>query len=88
MPDPIHVIHGSCDGQFDHLVGRKVGELRQALAVAMNIPPNAITFVNGEQAQASLVLKPGDRVEFVKPARKKKKRHAGSSGSSSSVAAN
>lgn len=73
MTDPIQVIHGSCDGQFD-LAGRKVGELRQALAVAFNIPSNAITFVNGEQAQASLVLKPGDRVEFVKPARKKKEK--------------
>ncbi len=74
MPDPIHVIHGSCDGQFDHLVGRKVGELRQALAVAMNIPPNAVAFVNGEQAKASYVLEPGDRVEFLKPARKKKEK--------------
>lgn len=73
MPDPIQVIHGSCDGQFD-LAGRKVGELRQALAVAFNIPTNAITFVNGEQAKASYVLKPGDRVEFVKPARKKKEK--------------
>lgn len=74
MSDPIHVIHGSCDGQFDHLAGRKVGELRQALAVAFNIPPNAVAFVNGEQVKASHVLKPGDRVEFVKPARKKKEK--------------
>ena len=37
MPTPIHVIHGSCDGQFD-LAGRKVGELRQALASIFNIP--------------------------------------------------
>lgn len=73
MPDPIHVSHGSCDGQFD-LAGRKVGELRQALAVAFNIPTNAITFVNGKKAKASVVLKPGDRVEFVKPARKKKEK--------------
>lgn len=73
MPDPIQVIHGSCDGQFD-LAGRKVGELRQALAVAFNIPTNAVTFVNGEQAKASLVLEPGDRVEFVKPARMKKEK--------------
>jgi|GEM_PF-4102351 len=73
MPDPIHVIHGSCDGQFD-LAGRKVGEVRQALAVAMSIPPNGVAFVNGEQAKASYVLEPGDRVEFVKPARKKKEK--------------
>lgn len=39
-----------------------------------NIPASAITFVNGEKAKASLVLKPGDRVEFVKPARKKKEK--------------
>lgn len=73
MPAPIHVIHGSCDGQFD-LAGRKVGELRQALASIFNIPSNAITFVNGEVAKASYILKPGDRVEFVKSARKKKEK--------------
>lgn len=73
MPDSIQVIHGSCDGQFD-LAGRNVRELRQALAVAFNIPSNAITFVNGEEAKASLVLEPGDRVEFVKSARKKKEK--------------
>jgi hypothetical protein len=73
MPDPIHVIHGSCDGHFD-LAGRKVGELRQALATIFNIPTNAITFVDGEQAKASYVLEPGDRVEFVKPALKKKEK--------------
>lgn len=69
MPDPIHVIQGSCDGQFD-LAGRTVGDLRKALAVAFNIPTNAVAFVNGEQANASYVLMPGDQVEFVKPARK------------------
>jgi hypothetical protein len=73
MPDPIHVIHGSCDGQFD-LAGRKIGELRQALATAFNIPSNAVAFVNGKQAKASVVLEPGDRVEFVKPTRKKKEK--------------
>ncbi len=73
MPDRIQVIHGSCDGQFD-LAGRKVGELRQALAVAFNIPSNAVAFVNGEKATASYILKPGDRVEFVKSARKKKEK--------------
>jgi hypothetical protein len=41
---------------------------------AFNIPTNAITFVNGEEAKASYVLKPGDRVEFVKLARKKKEK--------------
>lgn len=63
MPDPIHVVHGSCDGQ-----------LRESLATVFNIPSNAITFVNGEVAEASHVLNPGDRVEFVKPARKKKEK--------------
>jgi hypothetical protein len=73
LPDPIHVIHGSADGQFD-LAGRKVGDLQQALTTAFNIPSNAVNFVNGEKAKASVVLKPGDRVEFVKPARKKKEK--------------
>lgn len=73
MPNPIHVIFGSADGQFD-LVGRKVGELRRALATAFNIPTNAVAFVNGEQVNASYVLEPGDRVEFVKPAPKKKEK--------------
>lgn len=74
MTTPIHVVHGSCDGQFDHLAGRSVGQLRQALASIFNIPSNAITFVNGEEAKTSYVLNPGDRVEFVKPARKKKEK--------------
>lgn len=74
MPTPIYVIHGSCDGQFDHIAGRTVGDLRKALAVAFNIPTNAVAFVNGEEAKASYVLMPGDRVEFVKPARKKKEK--------------
>lgn len=73
MPDLIHVIHGSCDGQFD-LVGRTVGVLRRALATAFSIPTNAVAFVNGEQAKASLVLEPGDQVEFIKPSRKKKEK--------------
>lgn len=38
MPASIHVVHGSCDGQFDHLAGRSVGELRRALASIFNIP--------------------------------------------------
>jgi len=44
------------------------------LATAFNIPSNAITFVNGEEAKASYILNPGDRVEFVKSARKKKEK--------------
>jgi hypothetical protein len=74
MPTPIHVVHGSCDGQFDHLAGRSVGELRRALATAFNIPLNAITFVNGEVAKASQMLQPGDRVEFVKKAKRRKEK--------------
>jgi hypothetical protein len=70
MPDPIQVIHGSAEGQFD-LAGRKVGEVRRALATAFNIASNAVAFVNGEEAKASYTLMPGDRVEFVKQARKK-----------------
>lgn len=73
MPDPIHVIFGSADGEFD-FAGQKLGEVRRALATAFNIPSNAVAFVNGEKAKASVVLNPGDRVEFVKPARMKKEK--------------
>lgn len=73
MPAPIHVIQGSSEGRFD-LAGRKLGEVRRALTTAFNIPSNAVAFVNGEQDKASYVLEPGDRVEFVNPARKKKEK--------------
>ena len=53
------------------LVGRAVGELKKALAYALHIPADAISFGSGREASSNLSLKPGDSVEFLKKAKRK-----------------
>ena len=53
------------------IAGKSVGEVRQALKEPLNIDPRALALVNGREASASLVLKEGDQLEFVRLAGEK-----------------
>jgi len=53
------------------IAGKSVGEVRQALKEPLNIDPRALALVNGRNASASLVLKEGDQLEFVRLAGEK-----------------
>ena len=49
------------------LAGKTVAEVRAMLAQALNIDPNAVPMVDGQQVEGSHVLGDGQEVEFVKP---------------------
>ena len=53
------------------IAGKSVREVRQALKEPLNIDPRALALVNGREASASLVLKEGDQLEFVRLAGEK-----------------
>ena len=53
------------------IAGKSVGEVRQTLKEPLNIDPRALALVNGREASASLVLKEGDQLEFVRLAGEK-----------------
>lgn len=54
------------------LAGRSVAEARAALAGALNIDPRSMAVVNGQPVESeALVLRPGDRIEFVRLAGQK-----------------
>lgn len=68
----IRVSCGASSGQFD-VAGRKVGEVADFLREVLNVSKMASGVVNGEAVEDSYVLKPGDVLEFLKPAGKKGK---------------
>ena len=54
------------------LAGRTVGQAREALAGSLNIDPRSAALVNGELVEeAEAILRPGDRLEFVRLAGQK-----------------
>jgi len=61
----VKVIHGANDGVFD-VAGCPVFSVRLSLVDAFNIPPDALSFVNGEQVGSEYLLVPGDTLEFVR----------------------
>ena len=54
-----------------NLAGRTVQSVREALTQALNISPQAVTLVNGQEVEASHVLSPGELLEFVRYAGEK-----------------
>jgi len=53
------------------LAGRTVLSVREALAQPLNISPEAVTLVNGQEVNASHVLSSGELLEFVRYAGEK-----------------
>jgi hypothetical protein len=54
------------------LAGRSVAEARASLAGALNIDPRSMAVVNGGPVESeAVVLRPGDRIEFVRLAGQK-----------------
>ncbi len=53
------------------LAGRTVQSVREALAQPLNISPQAVTLVNGQEAEDTHVLSSGELLEFVRYAGEK-----------------
>ena len=53
------------------LAGRTVMSVREALAQPLNISPQAVALVNGQEVQGTHVLSPGELLEFVRYAGEK-----------------
>ena len=63
----VSVMHGAASG--DHpLAGHTVGAARAALGQAYNVPSDASAQIGGAQVEDDYVLRPGERLEFVKQA--------------------
>jgi hypothetical protein len=66
----VRVIYGvhSLDA---NVAGRTVGEIRAALRQALNIGPQAVAVVDGQEVKESFVLQTGEILEFVRLAGEK-----------------
>jgi hypothetical protein len=53
------------------LAGRTVQSVREALVQPLNISPQAVTLVNGQEVEGTHVLSPGELLEFVRYAGEK-----------------
>ncbi len=53
------------------LAGRTVQSVREALAQPLNISPQAVTLVNGQEVEGARVLNHGELLEFVRYAGEK-----------------
>ena len=63
----IRVSCGASSGTFD-VGGKSVGAVADFLREVLNVDSLASGIVNGEHVNDSYVLKPGDNLEFLKPA--------------------
>ncbi len=54
-----------------NLVGRTVGDVRQALRQALNISPQAVAVVDGREVEEGFILLAGQQLEFVRLAGEK-----------------
>lgn len=66
----IQVSCGASSGTFP-VAGRTVKEVGEFLREVLNVDRLSTGLVNGSEAAADYVLKPGDTLEFLKPAGKK-----------------
>lgn len=62
---PVTVVYGANTARHPELVGRRVGEAREFLAEAMNLPQLPRALIGGRGVERDYVLRPGDRLEFV-----------------------
>ncbi len=63
MAEQVKVSHGINDGTFD-VAGRTVRWVRNALASALNIPADAIPFVNGQQVTDDYIVPGSSTLDF------------------------
>ncbi len=66
----IQVSCGASSGNFP-VAGRSVKEVGDFLREVLNVDRLSTGLVNGKEAQADYILKPGDTLEYLKPAGKK-----------------
>lgn len=68
--ETVRVIYGvhSLDA---NVAGRTVGEIRAALRQALNIGPQAVAVVDGQEVKEGFVLQTGEILEFVRLAGEK-----------------
>lgn len=66
----IHVSCGASSGNFP-VVGRTVLEIGEFLREVLNVDRLSTGLVNGAEVSGDYVMKPGDHLEFLKPASKK-----------------
>lgn len=66
----IQVSCGASSGAFP-VAGRNVSEVGEFLREVLNVDRLSTGLVNGKEVGADYVLKPGDTLEFLKPAGKK-----------------
>jgi len=66
----INVSCGASSGAFP-VAGRTVKEVGEFLREVLNVDKISTGLVNGKDAAADYILKPGDSLEFLKPAGKK-----------------
>jgi len=66
----VHVSCGASAGNFP-VAGRTVKEIGEFLREVLNVDRLSTGLVNSKDVDASYVIKPGDHLEFLKPAGKK-----------------
>ena len=66
----VHVSCGASSGTFP-VAGRSVKEVGEFLREVLNVDRLSTGLVNGKDVDASYIIKPGDHLEFLKPAGKK-----------------
>ena len=66
----VHVSCGASSGNFP-VAGRSVKEVGEFLREVLNVDRLSTGLVNGVDVDASYVIKPGDTLEYLKPAGKK-----------------
>jgi len=67
----VTIRHGVNSTTLDNVAGKTVGEVRERLEDAMNIPDSAQVRVNGAPAEEEDVVPENATVEFVKTAGEK-----------------
>ena len=61
----IQVIHGANDS-FHPVVGLTVGQVREKLVDFYNIPPEAISLIDGEEVTSETIIAAEKTLEFIK----------------------
>jgi hypothetical protein len=66
----VHIEHGANDIDMA-VAGFSVSKIKRAVAQTLNIPSDAIAFVNGEKVSEDYILQGKDRLEFLKESGRK-----------------
>lgn len=66
----VHVSSGASSGNFP-VAGRTVKEVGEFLREVLNVDKLSTALVNGNNVDANYVIKPGDNLEYIKPAGQK-----------------